>query len=258
METKHTPQALRLKEFIQFTGMNHTEFGRQCGFKSTRTLQSIYTEGKSPTNKALDKIVSRFPQLNYDWVLMGVGTMINPAFRDNTSQVSNNKSSKSVFQQIQKKLNSHDLNLNQLSIDVDNIIKQTQSNMLIQTQSMALLTNKMELLTTKIEETVKSLDNKYAYWEETTKKVIVEHIELIKSLDATRREYIEKKFESVEKKSNENTTKAIGVLENFVKDFKEYCSKNIEKIINNSKELNRQSVETFKPVLGQLSKNKKR
>lgn len=146
MKTEHTPQALRLKEFIHLTGMSLNEFSRQCQFKSPRTITNIYTNGASPSDKALSKVVDRFPQLNYDWVLMGVGEMINKGFEKNQSTASADKSRKSGFQQIQKKLTSHDLNLNELSIDLEKMIKTSETNMLVYTQTNAMLMNKIEEL----------------------------------------------------------------------------------------------------------------
>ena len=62
--TKHTPQAQRIIEFVELTGLTQTQFSIQCGFKSPSTMQMICTEGQSPTTKTLSKIVHRVPQLN--------------------------------------------------------------------------------------------------------------------------------------------------------------------------------------------------
>ena len=175
---EYSPQAKRLKEFIDDTGMNHTEFGRQCGFKSNRTMQAIYTEGKKPTAKALTKIVQRFPQLNFDWVLMGVGSKINPAFEEAIASPSaKDKSLLGGFNQIQKKLNRHDLNLNELSLDVEKIIETVKNNMFVQTQSMANLTNKFERLANKINDAFKYQDNLENDRKKVYNKVKQEHIQ---------------------------------------------------------------------------------
>ena len=194
-EKKFKPQALRIKEFIHVTGLTHTEFGRQCGFKSARTVQSIYTDGKAPTDKALNKIVQRFPQLNYDWVLMGIGEMINQTFNKNISPISNEKSTKSGFQQIQKKLTSHDLNLNELSVDVEKMIKTTETNMLVYTQSMAVITNKVEAMSNALNELKDKQTDLQNYHIEATAKVfekydsdMKENEALIRRLDKERKE----------------------------------------------------------------------
>ena len=192
---EYSPQAKRLKEFIDDTGMNHTEFGRQCGFKSNRTMQSIYTEGKKPTAKALTKIVQRFPQLNFDWVLMGVGSKINPAFEEAIASPSaKDKSLLGGFNQIQKKLNRHDLNLNELSLDVEKIIETVKNNMFVQTQSLANLTNKFERLANKINDAFKYQDNLENDRKKVYNKVKQEHIELIVNLDNKRKEQRKKEI----------------------------------------------------------------
>ena len=100
--TKHTPQAQRIIEFVKLTGLTQTQFSVQCGFKSPSTMQMICTEGQSPTTKTLSKIVHRFPQLNYDWVLMGIGEMINRSFAKAPSSKSQQRSTRATFDQISK------------------------------------------------------------------------------------------------------------------------------------------------------------
>lgn len=143
-DKKFTAQATRIKAFVEEMKITPTEFGRECGFKSPRTMQAICSDGNAPTTKALTKIVERFPHLNYDWVLLGIGEMINVGFEKNSSAASINKSTSSGFTQINKKLAVNDLALNELGVDIARVIKTSETNMLVYTQSMANLTNKIE------------------------------------------------------------------------------------------------------------------
>ena len=190
-----SPQAERLIKFISRTGMNHTEFGRECGFKSTRTLQSIHTDGKAPSLKVLNKIVQHFPMLNYDWVLMGVGEMINAGFEKNSSSNSTGKSQKASFGVINKKLTIQDLAVNELGLDVTRIIKNTETNMLVYTQTMAYQGNKIDEMVTVLNKLKEQQTEMQKYQLEATEKVfdkydsdMKEHVLLIRQLDKERKE----------------------------------------------------------------------
>ena len=150
-DKKFTAQATRIKAFVEEMKITPTEFGRECGFKSPRTMQAICSDGHAPTTKALTKIVERFPHLNYDWVLLGIGEMINVGFKKNSSAASINKSTGSGFTQINKKLATNDLALNELGVDIARVIKTSETNMLVYTQSMANLTNKIEQFDLKMQ-----------------------------------------------------------------------------------------------------------
>ena len=187
MEKKeHSPQAIRLKQFIDKTGLTHTEFGRQCGFSSPRAMQAIYTDGHIPTAKSLTKIIDRFPQLNYDWVLMGYGEMITKPFVNQPSTDSSNKSTTSSFNQINKKLAANDLAVNELGVDVAAIIKNTEHNLLIYTQTMAMLTNKVEQMAITIKEGQDFIVDKELKRDAFFQKMHADELVKIQSLDKKR------------------------------------------------------------------------
>ena len=193
MEKKeHSPQAIRLKQFIDKTGLTHTEFGRQCGFSSPRAMQAIYTDGNIPTAKSLNKIIARFPQLNYDWVLMGYGEMITKPFVNQPSTDSSNKSTTSSFNQINKKLAANDLAVNELGVDVAAIIKNTEHNLLIYTQTMAMLTNKVEQMAITIKEGQDFIVDKELKRDAFFQKMHADELVKIQSLDKKRVATIER------------------------------------------------------------------
>ena len=126
---------------------------------------------------------------------MGVGSKINPAFEEAIASPSaKDKSLLGGFNQIQKKLNRHDLNLNELSLDVEKIIETVKNNMFVQTQSMANLTNKFERLANKINDAFKYQDNLENDRKKVYNKVKQEHIELIVNLDNKRKEQRKKEI----------------------------------------------------------------
>ena len=50
--------------------MNYSEFARQCGLNHAKNITTVCTEGNQPSAKLLDKIIKRFPMLNYDWIVL--------------------------------------------------------------------------------------------------------------------------------------------------------------------------------------------
>ena len=111
-----SPQSKRLKEFVNLTGYSLNEFAKQCGIASVRTIAKIITEGATPTSKVLDKIITRFPQLNHDWVVLGYGEMIVKGLQTQETSINSlEKSSESSYQYIIQALRDHDFALNELS-----------------------------------------------------------------------------------------------------------------------------------------------
>lgn len=150
--TKHTPQAQRIIEFVELTGLTQTQFSIQCGFKSPSTMQMICTEGQSPTTKTLSKIVHRFPQLNYDWVLMGIGEMINRSFAKAPSSKSQQRSTRATFDQISKNQSVSDLKTNELKSDVSDLMKLMKDTLILTAQQNGMLTIKIE----ELQQTIKN------------------------------------------------------------------------------------------------------
>ena len=111
--------ALRLCQFIQTTKMNYSQFARECNLNHAKNITTVCTNGNQPSSKLLEKIIKRFPMLNYDWVLLGYGEMIVKGLQtQETSAESLKMSNVAVFNQIQQALNDHDYSLNKLGSDI--------------------------------------------------------------------------------------------------------------------------------------------
>lgn len=189
---KFTPQSLRIIEFVELTGLTQTQFSIQCGFKSPSTMQTICTDGQSPTTKTLSKIVHRFPQLNYDWVLMGIGEMINKAFAKAPSSKSQQRSTRATFDQIQKNQSVNDLKTNELKSDVADLMKLMKDTMILTAQQNGMLTIKIEEMSTAIKEGQDFVEDKEAKRDAFFEKMHANEMIKIKALDKDRRENREK------------------------------------------------------------------
>lgn len=69
--------AQRLKQLIDALSMNINSFSKECGYPSSATIWRIIDDNKKPSTPTLDKICKRFPQVNKEWLLTGLGTMFN-------------------------------------------------------------------------------------------------------------------------------------------------------------------------------------
>lgn len=116
MDNDFSPQSKRLKAFIDTTGMSLTEFGKQCKIPSTSSIHNVVSLGKTPSAKLLDKIITRFPQLNHDWVLLGYGEMIVQGMKRQPANANSvTKSRDASYENIQQFLENHDYSLNELA-----------------------------------------------------------------------------------------------------------------------------------------------
>jgi len=263
-------QSLRLKEFIDDTGMTVSQFGKQCGFASASTLHNVISKGKTPSQKVLEKIIKRFPQLNYDWVVLGYGEMIVKGFaKYPVSANSLQRSTDASFGTIQESLRNHDYSLNELAKMINTaILKSEQTNEILISKVDSLVDKKKvmhELFfekaaakTIERDELIRKSLQKYA--DNLVQRVELKmdqkyenYLQLITNLDAERKALlkkmsneIQKAIESVFENSQNNTKKALIALDARFEELKQVSE-------NNRKE----AIETFKPVLGQLSKNKK-
>ena len=121
MEEKNiSSQSKRLKRFINETGFSYSEFARQCNIPQTRSITAICSDGKVPTAKLLEKIIKRFPQLNYDWVLLGYGEMIVQGMQMQPANANSLKKSRDAsYENIQEYLQNHDYALNSLANKIE-------------------------------------------------------------------------------------------------------------------------------------------
>lgn len=226
-------QSTRLKKFIEHTGMSVSQFGKQCGFASASTLHNVIAGGKTPSQKVLDKIINRFPQLNYDWVVLGYGEMIVKGFQNReVTAESLKRSTQASFGNIQESLANHDYSLNELAKRVDKAITRvdTISEFLtnVAQESQKVMKANAELHMSKIDAKLKELDNFMTQMTIDIQMGNMENrekdIEMINKLDEQRRDLIEKDFKQLFKEFDRLSSKTKIYLddarENLHRDLK--------------------------------------
>jgi hypothetical protein len=209
----------RLKQFIEHTNLSMNAFTKECNIKSSRTISKIVTEGASPSSKVLEKIVTRFPQLNYDWVLMGYGEMLIQGFEKQTSSLhSQTKSTQASFKQI--KQGNVDL-----SYQVDSITKDVSD--LIKTVSLSTTNLQTQILDLKnhvVQEFNKAENEAENFLKEIT-RLHNEREELVKEKVAFLIGTLQTKFKEMEKDARSEIINQINknidsLFDNFHNDFK--------------------------------------
>jgi len=66
----------RIIELMKYLNLNKNSFSEEIGMSSNVTIGRIINEQRTPHPSTLQKIVKRFPQINYDWLLTGEGEML--------------------------------------------------------------------------------------------------------------------------------------------------------------------------------------
>tara|TARA_Y100001970_G_C14235569_1_gene861585 strand:+ start:1502 stop:2575 length:1074 start_codon:yes stop_codon:yes gene_type:complete len=181
MEEQSTnPRSIRLKQFIDTTGMSLSEFAKQCELSSITTIHQVVKHHKQPTDKVLKKIIKRFPQLSYDWILLGVGEMLVMGAKDNHSGHSVKTSTQATFSDISSKLEMHDHALNELN----NVIKDSMNNL---DKKMDLNVEIIASVNLKIDTAINNMNNRVnnfiAYLEEQNEKAIKDFEVFVKRLE---------------------------------------------------------------------------
>ena len=61
----------RIKEILYKKGLNIKEFCIKIGMNSPNTIQLIIRENRKPSYKTVNKIMTAFPDINYEWLMEG-------------------------------------------------------------------------------------------------------------------------------------------------------------------------------------------
>ena len=222
-----SPQSIRLNEFRKLTGYTITEFSKQCSIPSPSTLHKIITEGFTPSTKILDKIITRFPQLNHDWVVLGYGEMIVKGLQNQETSVNSlEKSSESSYQYIIQALRDHDFALNELSKAVEKandkvdvtaqlVVKNTEQFRKEQKERATEFFEKYDLRSTSQE---KFVINELEGIRKNAEKLEIENRALIRKLDNERKERSQENFDKLSRKIHDYLKESRESQEKIIED----------------------------------------
>ena len=268
MENK-SPQSKRLKEFVDLTGYSLNEFAKQCDIASVRTIAKIITEGATPTSKVLDKIITRFPQLNHDWVVLGYGEMIVKGLQtQETSTDSLKKSSESSYQYIIQALRDHDFALNELSKAVEKandkvdvtaelVVKTTEQYRKEQKEKASEFYEKLDLRYIAQE---KFVINELEGIRKNAEKLEIENRALIRKLDQERKERTQENFDKLSTNIYDYLKESREMQKDLIKEEVKHGMKTGNNYLAESRDLQEKLMikindEAIKKLIEQMNKN---
>lgn len=68
--------SLRLEKILRHLGLSKKEFSQQLGYKNLNTLNHIFLGRNKISDSLARKIKTKYPELNYQWVLLGEGSFL--------------------------------------------------------------------------------------------------------------------------------------------------------------------------------------
>ena len=136
----------RMLKIIEWSGLPVYAFAKSCKISSASSINNVIKKGVTPSEAVISKIVNRFPQLSYDWILTGSGTMLTISSDENSSEYSQKTSRDATFNQILKKLESHEMALEEVFKKSDSSIEKMNSIMLLTSENQAMTTLKFDKL----------------------------------------------------------------------------------------------------------------
>ena len=219
-----SPQSIRLNKFIMETGFSYSEFARQCKIPQTRSITAICSDGKIPTGKLLDKIIKRFPQLNYDWVLLGYGEMIVKGIQNQPANANSlKKSMDASYENIQEYLENHDYALNYLANKIEKALlssvktyQQVNDRLDVFENNLSSLKDNqikfINALNINTERAINNINENIIRLENDFKTVAKEHLVIIDDLDKKRMTFLDTIKKELIETSNLNTKKAMDLL----------------------------------------------
>ena len=246
-ENEFSIQAKRLMKFFESTGYSVNGFAQECNIPSTRTMTQIFTGGRPPSRKVLDKIIARFPALNHDWVILGYGEMIIPGMTNQASGNSVLKSKGAAFQQISDKQIETSFGINELA-------RKVEQAMALNAQTTQILTNKVEQMAIAIKDGQDFIVDKEKKRDAFFQQMHANEMVKIQSLDKKRVATIERLDTERRVNREEGQEKLSQKIYEYLKESREL----IFSALNKAKdEAVNESHEKFNVQLGEHTINKK-
>jgi len=81
----------RILMIIRHYNLSISQFSREIGLNSPATIQKIITYKRKASPKTSGKILNRFPDINYDWLITGRGDMLKSESNKETSTVNDDE-----------------------------------------------------------------------------------------------------------------------------------------------------------------------
>lgn len=199
----------RIKQIISLKQLTISSFSREIGLINGVTISKIINQNRKPSSKTIGRIINAFPDINYEWLVNGKGSMLNGETKLRKKTINNEDltvTSKQIIDYIENNIYKY----------VDEAVgKNSDSHMAeyINTRNMALKSIE-ELLNSKVNDTVEFI--KVNYTPKGTERLLL----LIDNIIAN-----EQKSKKLFLEQHKNTFKKVKVLENNLDTLDEKISK---------------------------------
>lgn len=81
--TNHKTQPWeRIEMIMEYYSLNKNTFSKEIRMSNNVTIGRIINEHRKPSTATLNRIVKRFPEIDYDWLLTGKGQMLCTSGKD--------------------------------------------------------------------------------------------------------------------------------------------------------------------------------
>ena len=234
--------AKRLDDFITSTSMNYSEFSRQCGLKHPKNILAVCRQGQQPTGKLMDKIIFRFPQLNYDWVMLGYGEMIVPGMQNQpTNANSLKKSMNASYENIKEYLENHDYAINYLANKIEKALlssvktfHQVNDRLNVFEDNLKHLKDNqvkfIDSLNINTEKSINNITDKINKFENDFKIVANKHLTIVDDLDKKRMNFIDSKIDVLIKEIEKARADHLKLTDDLDKKRLNYLNESFETI----------------------------
>ena len=146
--------AIRLKGFIEYEGLSHSQFADRCGIPRPSLSQLLTGRNKKISDVIVGQIHKAFPRLSVLWLMFGEGPMISPQEPASPETFNNGLfdiSDASLFNEVQEitphiKPQQNQSNVNALSIGA-NAIQNPQNKQYNEDIRISELQKQLENLT---------------------------------------------------------------------------------------------------------------
>lgn len=109
-----TEKGQRIEKVMTYLKLNKNSFSKEIGMSSNVTIGRILNEDRNPHPSTLQKIVDRFPQIDYEWLLTGEGSMLKDLPGSTNSENTNQKSDDMIHDNFFQALKRRDKQIDEM------------------------------------------------------------------------------------------------------------------------------------------------
>jgi len=120
----------RILKIIRHYNLSITEFSREIGLNSAATIQKIITYKRKASPKTTGKILNRFPEIEYDWLITGQGEMIKSVKSNSNNSIKEDEITVTALQVIKYLKDNYPESSNSVEQSVSKLIDENHIHVL--------------------------------------------------------------------------------------------------------------------------------